>query len=114
MTAPVPPKGSTRPEDRRPQAPPGLSSRALNALSDLAALAARACGVPAAFIRTPDTFFNGVASYGDLHAPGLSDVLVIPVTEDPEIFGLDTGICELVLRDRSPISLPPETLRLAE
>ncbi|MBW8890182.1 MAG: PAS domain S-box protein [Fibrobacteres bacterium] len=86
----------------------------LDALTDLAALAARACGVPAVLIRTPDSVFEAMAAFGDVHAADLANRLVIPVTNDPESFGLDTETCELVLLDRSPIALSPEKACLAE
>jgi len=82
----------------------------LDALSDLAGLAARGLGIPAALIRAGTASGPGtLAAYGDCENPEFTERLAISLSDHAdETFG------DLILLDRSPIALPPEKARLAE
>ena len=107
MTASVPPKGSIRPEGRRFTTPAGISPRALEALGELAALAAVTAGVPAAALCAhlpggPER----VATFGDV-AVAYSHQDVFPVLDHA---GCPLG--EIHLLSHDPIVPSAEGRRL--
>jgi PAS domain S-box-containing protein len=109
VTSPLPSQGPIRPEGRPVPAHGGLPQRTLDALSDLAALAALACGVPACVLRRRNgTGPETIAAHGH-PANGSSEYRAsFPVTD-----GQGNEIGDLALLDQVPLALSEDKQRLA-
>jgi PAS domain S-box-containing protein len=109
VTAPVPPQGSISPGGRQALARCGLPQRTLDALTDLASLAALACGVPACLIqRRNGRDAETIAAYGPSANGNFGCPIAFPIKDSRE---REEG--DLILLDRDPIALSPDKQRLA-
>ena len=79
MTAPVPPRGSARSDERLNKRSQDITTKALN---DLASLAARLCGAPSAAIHVQESGQSiPVAIYGDETGESFPHQTVIPMND---------------------------------